>query len=296
MPDRGRLLAEEARGALAFGATLSRIPHERRDEPTVTPDGWSSVVVTAHVAGWLDACADVLEAMAAGTWDGDAEPEETPERVAEINARQAARAAALTWSDASAAVAAARVRARASWEALPEVTAEAWSWFEESGPNHYAKHIHDLTAWLAGTASDPAVGRLLQEDAEAWVPFARLLESIDPSVRDADGWSTVDVAHHVAAWMDLASDLVEHNGGWDDADDFDVDVFNADALAASHQLSFGHARLELDEARSRLRAALAARPDPSDGAKDAFRSSTTEHYDEHLTMLRRLTGSAGDVA
>ena len=296
MPDRDRLLADEAAGAVSFEATLSQIPAERRTEPTVTPDGWSPVVVVAHVAGWLDACADVLEAMTAGTWDGEAEPEETPERVAAINARQAARAAALTWSDASAAVAAARVRARAAWEALPEMTAEAWSWFEESGPNHYAKHVHDLTAWLVGTASDPAVGRLLQEDAEAWVPFARLLESIDPSARDAEGWSTVDIALHVAAWMDLASDVVERNNGWNVADDLAVDAFNAEALAASHGVPFGHARLALDEARSRLRAALAALSEPADGAKDAFRSSTTEHYEEHLPMLRGLTGSAGDVA
>jgi hypothetical protein len=292
MPDR-RLLDDEAAGAAAFEAALSRIPSERRTEPTVTPDGWSPVVVVAHVAAWLDACADVLEAMAAGAWTGDDEPEETPERVTAINAGQAARAAALTWSDASAAVAAARVRARAAWDALPEITADAWSWFEESAPNHYAKHVHDLTAWLADTASDPAVGRLLQEDAEAWVPFARLLESIDPGVRDAEGWATVDVCHHVAAWMDLATSSVARNAGWQD---LDVDAFNAEALGASRGMSFGQARLELDEARSRLRAALAALPQPSESAKDAFRSSTTEHYDEHLPMLRGLTGSAGDVA
>ena len=44
-------------------------------------------------------------------------------------------------------------RARATRRAersatLPEVTPEAWEWFEESGPLHYAKHVKDLEAWL----------------------------------------------------------------------------------------------------------------------------------------------------
>lgn len=295
MPDRSRLLADEAAGAVAFDALLSRIPLERRDEPTVTPDGWSPVIVVAHVAGWLEECARVLGSMAAGTWDPRAEPEETSERVAEINAGQAARAAAFTWSQAAEAIAAARVRARAAWEALPDITPEAWSWFEESGPNHYAKHVHDLTAWLAGTAPDPSVGRLLQAEAEAWVAFARLLESVDPVRRDGEGWSSTDVCHHVAGWMDLASDVVERGEGWGDQDSLDVDAFNAETLAASADLGFGEARLELDDARNRLRTALASLPAPRDGAKEALSSSTVEHYEEHLAMLRRLTGSGQDV-
>jgi hypothetical protein len=141
MPDRDRLLADEATGAATFAAALARIPEARRSEATLTPDGWTPIVVAAHVAGWLDECSTVLEAMAAGTWDPDA----PATQVDAINETQAARAAALTWSEAQEAVAAARVRARAAWEALPEITPDAWSWFEESGPNHYSKHVHDLT-------------------------------------------------------------------------------------------------------------------------------------------------------
>jgi hypothetical protein len=295
MPDRDRLLADEAEGAVAFEALLSQIPEGRRSETSVTPDGWSPTVVVGHVAGWLDECGRVLEDMAAGSWDAGAEPEETPEWVAETNARQAARAAALTWSEAAGAVAAARLRARAAWEALPQITPDAWSWFEESGPNHYAKHTHDLTAWLAGIGSDPDVGRLLQQDAETWVPFAQLLETPDPEASDDEGWSTADVCHHVAAWMDLASDEVEQGKGWDDADDFDVDAFNARTLASSCEASFGEVRLELDEARNRLRAALSRLSEPTEGAKEAFFSSTVQHYEEHLSMLRSLTGSTQDV-
>ena len=168
-----------------------------------------------------------------------------------------------------------------------------WSWFEESGPNHYAKHVHDLTAWLAGTASDPEVGALLQADAEAWVPFAQLLESIDPAVRDAEEWSTVDVSHHLAGWMRQAAEVVGRNEGWGP---LVLDEVNAGFLAESRDLSFGQARLALEEARSRLRAALTGLSDPAEGAKRAFHDSTVDHYEEHLPMLRRLTGSDGSVA
>jgi hypothetical protein len=293
MPDRDRLLAEEATGAVALAGVLAQIPEERWAEPTVTPDGWTPIVVAGHVAAWLDECTRVLSAMAEGAWDAAAEPEETTASVAAMNADQAERAAALTRAGAEEAIAAARTRARAAWEALPEITSEAWGWFEESGPNHYAKHVHDLTAWLAGTASDPEVGALLQADAEAWVPFAQLLESIDPAVRDAEQWSTVDVSHHLAGWMQQATEVVGRNEGWGP---LVLDEVNAGFLAESRELSFGQARLALEEARSRLRAALTGLSEPAEGAKRAFHDSTVDHYEEHLPMLRRLTGSDGSVA
>ena len=297
MPDRGRLLADEEAGARSFDQVVERIPPERRTEPTVTPDGWTPVMMLGHVAGWLDECTRVLGEMRDGSWGASQEPDETDESVAERNAAQVARAAALTWSEATEAVAAARVRARAAWKALPEITSDAWSWFEESGPNHYAKHIHDLSAWLAGDPSDPDVGRLLQADAEGWVGFARLLETVpDPTARDDEGWNVIDMCHHVGEWMNRAAVCIEHNAGfgapWEPEADLPTDEVNARILAASRDLSFGEARLELDGARDRLRGALAALARPTGPAKEAFQESTVEHYDEHRPMLRRLTGSA----
>ena len=293
MPDRDRLLAEEAAGAVALAGVLAQIPAERWTEPSVTPDCWTPIVVAGHVAAWLDECTRVLTAMTDGIWDPSAEAEETAASVAAMNAEQAVRAAALTRSGAEEAIAAARVRARAAWEALPEITPDAWSWFEESAPNHYAKHRHDLIAWLAGTLSDPEVGELLQADAEAWVPFAQLLEPIDPSVRDDEGWSTVDICHHVAGWMLLAADLVERNVGWGT---LATDEINAGFLSESRDLAFGEARLALEDARALLRAALSGLPEPAARAKRAFHDSTVEHYEEHVPMLARLTGSDGSVA
>jgi hypothetical protein len=203
----------------------------------------------------------------------------------------------LTWSDAEEAVAAARVRARAAWQALPEITPDAWSWFEESGPNHYAKHVHDLTAWLDDTISDPDVGRFLQDDAEGWVAFATLIDAVEePTAPAEDGWTMTDVCHHVAAWFFRGVDCIEHNAGWGAPWEIDAevatDVVNAGFLAASKDMTFGQARLELADARNRMRAGFTALGDPSEGAKEVFRECTVEHYAEHLPMLRRLTGSA----
>lgn len=296
MPDRARLLEDEAAGAAAFDAVLGTIPDHRWNEPTVTPDGWTPIVLVAHVAGWLDECSEVLEAMRAGTWDPNA-PEEPVEM---LNARQASRAAALTRSHAQVLVAAARVRARAAWSALPELTPDAWSWFEESGPNHYAKHVHDLSAWLAGTASDPRVGAMLQDDAEAWVSFGALLEAVDPSARDAEGWSVTDVCFHLAAWFGKGADCVEHGAGWGPPWEIDADrpteEVNAAFLARSRAMTLEQARVALADARDRLRAAFSAQTDPSDGVKDVFKECTVDHYAEHVPMLRRLTGSEGSVA
>jgi hypothetical protein len=191
------------------------------------------------------------------------------------------------------------VRARAAWEALPEVTSEAWSWFEESGPNHYAKHVHDLSAWLAGEASDPQVGGMLQDDAEGWVTFGALADALDPSLRDSEGWSVTDVCFHMAMWFDRGAECVEHGAGWGPPWETDAalptEEVNARFLARSRAMSLPEARTALDDARDRLRAAFSAQPHPSDAVKDVFRECTVDHYAEHVPMLRRLTGSPGSV-
>jgi hypothetical protein len=219
--------------------------------------------------------------------------------VDEINARQASRAAALTRLDADMLVAAARVRARTAWSAVPELTPDAWTWFEESGPNHYAKHVHDLTAWLEGITSDPDVGRMLQDDAEGWVAFGALVDAIDPSLRDAEAWSITDVCFHVAAWFDRGADCVEHDAGWGAPWETDADLpteeVNAGFLARSREMPLDEARRALEDARDRLRTAFAALAHPSAGSKDVFTECTVDHYAEHEPMLRRLTGSGGSV-
>lgn len=161
----------------------------------------------------------------------------------------------------------------------------------------------DRAVRSAGAGSDPELGALLQTEAETWVACARAIDQLGAGrsdVRDADGWSVADVCHHIAGWMDRACAVVEHNAGWGSEWELDTDrstdEVNAGFLAASRDLSFDDARLELDEARARLRLAVTSLASPSDVAKRTFGDSTTEHYEEHLPMLERLTGSGGSVA
>jgi hypothetical protein len=147
---RERLLEEDTAAWGTFAQAVILVPAAERAERTLTPEGWSVTTAVVHVAAWLEECARVLEAMAAGTWDPASEPEETPEYVREVNRGHDARAAAMTTSDADLAVAAARERARRAFTALPDVTPDAISWFQESGPLHYAKHEADIRAWLGG--------------------------------------------------------------------------------------------------------------------------------------------------
>jgi hypothetical protein len=232
--------------------------------------------------------------MRAGTWDPDA----PTDPVGAINARQASRAAALTSSQAKASVAAARVRARAAWTALSELTPDAWSWFEESGPNHYAKHVHDLSAWLDGVRSDPDVGAMLQDDAEGWVAFGALIDAADPTVRDDEGWSVGDICFHVAMWFERGAECVEHDAGWGRRGRPTPTCPPRRSTQVSSPVAAGDARGgagALNDARDRLRAAFTGRSVATDAIKDVFRECTVDHYAEHMPMLRRLTGSGGSV-
>jgi hypothetical protein len=141
---------------------------------------------------------------------------------------------------------------------------------------------------------------MLQDDAEAWVSFGALLEAVDPSARDPEGWSVTDVCFHLAAWFGKGADCVEHGAGWGLPWEIDADrpteEVNAAFLARSRAMTREQARVALDDARDRLRAAFSAQTDPSDGVKDVFKECTVDHYAEHVPMLRRLTGSEGSVA
>lgn len=153
--DATRLLADDETRWRSLAEALAEVDPAGRDEPTLTDDGWSVTTAVFHVAHWLEDCARVLEAMEAGTWDRAAEPEQTQAFIEQVNAGHADRAAALTATEADLHLAAARHRARRALLALPSVTAEAWEWFEESGPLHYPKHEADIRRWLAAGARFP---------------------------------------------------------------------------------------------------------------------------------------------
>jgi hypothetical protein len=140
-----RLLADEERGWQRFHALVESIPRERFEEPTVTEEGWSPKDVVFHVGAWLADCARVLEQIRFGTFDRAAEDALDVEQ---INTQGLEISRSMDPRDVRVMCESARNEAREAFGTLPEVTPEAWEWFEESGPLHYEAHMKDLEAWL----------------------------------------------------------------------------------------------------------------------------------------------------
>jgi hypothetical protein len=142
--DVERLLAEEEAGWAELCAEVERIGEADLERPGVTPDGWSVKDTLFHIAAWAADCGVQLERMRMGTWERPDEDVETQNR---------------EWFELSrtmdlgvvrAELSASRTRMVAEFGALPEVSPDAWEWFEESGPLHYEAHLRDLRAWARG--------------------------------------------------------------------------------------------------------------------------------------------------
>ena len=148
--DRDRLLADEGAGWLDLSACFHQVPAGRFEEPTLTPEGWSPKDAMFHVAGWLKDCARVLEQMGAGTFDRAEHEDDGDERayIERTNDEWFAHSRTMGPEAVRAALAPARQAAREAFAALDPPTAEAWEWFEESGPLHYTTHAADLRRWL----------------------------------------------------------------------------------------------------------------------------------------------------
>ncbi len=293
MSDPARLLDQEAEAWDRLTAVLASCPGGRRREPSVTPDGWSVHVVIVHAGAWLDDCARVLGRIALSTWDPATAEEETAAYVERVNATHAERARGMTDDEADEWLHTSRERARSAFTGLTEHGRDAWGWFEESGPMHYAKHEHDLRAWLAGAPPDPDVGPLLQGETDAWLTFRVAVDAVAPDVvlDEPPGWTVADVTFHMTAWMRQSAADIEANRGWGHDDDPDedaiVDAMNAGFLADGRTHDQGEARAQLDRARTLIRAAFAGLPSPSGEAKDWFAANGVQHYAEHIEPLLR---------
>jgi hypothetical protein len=139
------LLSDEERCWQELGDVFARIPADRFEEPTVTPEGWSAKDVMFHIGAWMADCGLQLERMRAGRFDP---PEETLETIERRNAEWFALSSTMGLQDVRVEFASARQRMVEGFRSLPELTADAREWFEESGVIHYTKHVADLRAWL----------------------------------------------------------------------------------------------------------------------------------------------------
>ena len=145
MTDPSRLLQQEADAWARLSSTFARVPEDRFEEPTLTPEGWSPKDAMFHVAGWMRDCAVQLGHIAAGSFDP---AEETREAIERQNQRWFERSRSMSPDDVRADFLDARRRMVEAFEALDDVTPVAVEWFEESGALHYAKHVEDLRDFL----------------------------------------------------------------------------------------------------------------------------------------------------
>lgn len=141
-PNVDQLLADEDRLWLELTEVFGDVWPERFDEPSVTPEGWSPKDVMYHVAAWADEAATVLRRIAAGTHaGGDPDTEALNEEWFEMGRGLDDDIVRIRFAKGRTAMLQAFTR-------LPEVDADAWEWFEESGPRHYEEHLPDLRAFL----------------------------------------------------------------------------------------------------------------------------------------------------
>ena len=146
--DVDRLLAEEDAGWRELHATFDTVPAERFEEPGVNAEGWSPKDLMFHVGAWCAECGVQLERIAVGTYDMPDPLED--QTVDQMNLAWLETSRTLDPPTVLAEFHAARARMMQAWQALDQVTADAWEWFEESGPLHYAEHLRELRGWLEG--------------------------------------------------------------------------------------------------------------------------------------------------
>jgi hypothetical protein len=144
-----RFLSEEDVTWRMLCDVFDRIPDERFEEPTLTPEGWPAKDAMFHLAAWMDDCGEQLERMRAGRFDPG---EETPESIERRNREWSNVSRTMSVADVRAAFAPARRRMREVFGTMDVVTSEAIEWFEESGALHYVAHARDLRAWLGEEA------------------------------------------------------------------------------------------------------------------------------------------------
>ncbi len=147
--DVEKLLSDEDRRWLELTEAFGQVPPDRFEEPSLNDEGWSPKDAMYHVAAWSEEAATVLGRIAAGTHrEGKVETDR-------MNAEWLEVGRGLDDDVVRIRFAKGRTAMRQAFTALGEVDADAWEWFEESGPRHYAEHLPDLLAFLERGGTGP---------------------------------------------------------------------------------------------------------------------------------------------
>ena len=142
-----RLLAEEDAGWRELLGVFEAVPAGRFDEPGVTPEGWSPKDVMFHIGAWLAECTAVLEAIGSGAAASEGHGDDAPTTDSK-NAAWFNMSRELDVETVREGFESARDLARLRFSEMADPTPEGWSWFDESGPLHYAEHGKTLKEWL----------------------------------------------------------------------------------------------------------------------------------------------------
>jgi hypothetical protein len=147
--DPRTLLDDEERAWLELTEVFGELPPERFEDPSLNAEGWTPKDAMFHVARWAEEAATVLRRIAAGTHrGGDVDTDGLNAEWLEAGKDVDADIVRLRFSKG-------RTDMRQAFESLREVDADAWEWFEESGPRHYAEHLPELRAFLERVTGRP---------------------------------------------------------------------------------------------------------------------------------------------
>jgi hypothetical protein len=133
----------------------------------------------------------------------------------------------------------------------------------------------------------------LEAEERGWYEVAELVRALTPDehllpgyYRDPD-WSVRDLVGHLGTWLaEAAVQFDQMLAGTYAGHDVDIDGLNATFLAAMQGQPWDVIWTQANAARTRMRQAWAALPEPNDEAAWWIRKSAVDHYAEHIDRLR----------
>ena len=137
---------------------------------------------------------------------------------------------------------------------------------------------------------DPA--RLLAAEDAGWRELHVLIDAMTPEQAERpgyyqEGWSGKDLLAHIGAWLAEAGVMLERvASGTYRREEVDVDEMNRLSLEAMRDVAFPTVKAQASAARTRLRKAWLALPEPSPEGAFWIEKSGPEHYAQHLPRLR----------
>jgi hypothetical protein len=156
-----------------------------------------------------------------------------------------------------------------------------------------ARQIGGLIAMREAGAGDTHIdpNELLAAEDTGWRELHALIDELTPEQAErpgyyAEGWSAKDLLAHIGAWLAEAGVMLERiAAGTYRRQEVDIDEMNRLSLEAMRDVPFPSVKAQASAARTRMRTAWLALPEPSPEAAFWIRKSGPEHYGEHVPRL-----------